>query len=190
MVKENKSVVCPGDFLGVEEEFMPGRNAFEDTQGNVFSAVVGKPVYDQEKRIVSVSRTGRAVATLIAGSTVFGQVRLVKESSVVVMLFSAERNGIKKTIANVMAVLPVSRVARAYVEDLTLFFRVGDIIKARVASATKYGIDLETTYPELGVIKGYCIKCRHELQKTGSGLKCDNCGSLEQRKISSDYGNI
>jgi len=187
---EKQKIVCPGDFLGVEEEFSPGINTFGDSEGNVFSTSIGKPVYDKEKRIVSVARKGRMLKPLSTGATVLGQVQLVKQNSVVIMLFSAEKNGKPEAILTVAAGLPISRVSRSYVEDLSSFFRIGDIVKASVAMVTKQAVDLETTSPELGVVKGYCTKCRNELESAGLNLKCPNCGSIEQRKISKDYGKI
>ena len=72
-------------------------------------------------------------------------------------------------------------------ERLSDLFKIGDILETRVAEVMAYGIDLTTKDPELGVIKGYCTKCRGSLQLFGETLKCVACGNPEDRKISSNY---
>jgi len=85
------------------------------------------------------------------------------------------------------AMLPIRNVSRQYVESLRDNFRIGDLIKAKIARAGPLGIDLTTAEPGLGVIKAFCTRCRHPLHLFGRTLKCLGCGHTERRKVSKDY---
>ena len=61
-----------------------------------------------------------------------------------------------------------------------------DIIKARVID--EKNLKLSTQEDEMGVIKSLCSVCRREMNREGDLLKCPECGNVEKRKLSSDYG--
>jgi exosome complex component CSL4 len=47
---------------------------------------------------------------------------------------------------------------------------------------------LSTAEKELGVMKAQCFNCRTVMVKDNDKLKCPECGRVEKRKMSSDYG--
>jgi len=175
----------PGEFLAAEEEFESGANTFEEN-GNIFSDSVGKISEDKAQRTVSILKE-KELLPLKVGSIVFGKVNLVRSSSVLVEIFAARSEKGRQVSRMTMASLPVRNVAQGYVKQLNEKFRIGDIIKAKVSMVSPYGIDLRTNEPELGVIRGYCTKCRTPLSVFGRMLKCTKCGSNETRKIASEY---
>ncbi len=185
MGKLKKKVVSPGEFLSTEEEFIPGKNTFEEN-GEIFSGSTGLVVEDLKSKEISVKPSSEPVK-IRPGSVIFGRVEVVKDSSVLVEMqnvYGAD----KKVFTSSFAVLPVRNVSRDYVERLRDFFKVGDLVKARVAKILPgNNIDLETNSPDLGVVKAYCSRCRNPLQLFGSSLKCLKCGNTEGRKISKDY---
>lgn len=180
-----KQVVLPGDFLGTEEEFGAGLNAFED-DGKILSDSLGRPVFDQKHKVVSVEKKS-VLKPLEVDSVVVGRVSMVKSNMVMVEVFFAEKEGEKRVIAGSFAVLPVRNISREFVKEPKDMFRIGDLVLAKVAFVSPFAIDLRTNEPELGVIKAFCVRCRNKLSLFGRTLKCQSCGNSEQRKISRDY---
>ncbi len=182
-----KVVVVPGEFLTVEEEFSPGKNTLEDGEGNIYSSKVGETEFNEDRREVEVREKTREISRLTIGSVLYGRVKLVKDSMVLVEALFAEKNG-KEVIPHMpSATLMVSRVSRDYVKSLRDEFKAGDIIKAKVVEVTTFSIELSTAFPEYGVLKAFCSKCRNPLNQHGKELKCLKCGSNEKRKTSADY---
>jgi exosome complex component CSL4 len=184
---QKQKIVLPGEFITVEEEFEAGRNAYEDKDGKVFSAKIGVTEFDEKNRNVSVKEAKRKCIPIDFGTIVIGRVILVKDSVVIISIGEAEKNGEKRIPVHSNAQLLVSNVSRDYVKSLRNEFRIGDIVKAKVVKVTKHSIDLTTSFPEFGVIKAFCTKCRNALQLFGRQLKCTKCGAVEKRKISTEY---
>ena len=186
MIFLSEEITVPGEFLTVEEEFSAGKNTFEDNEGNVYSAKVGIKEFNQNEREVSVKEK-KHVSLIEAGSIITAQVSLVKDSVVVLNVLKTEKNG-KEQVSNFPVVqLMISKVAREHIMNLRDEFKVGDVIKAKVIKVNKFGIDVTTAFPELGVIKAFCSKCRGSLSLFNKTLKCAKCGSIEKRKLSSEF---
>lgn len=181
----SESIVLPGSKLATEEEYAPGKNAFEQ-DGNIYSDSVGKPSYDSKQKLASVTKT-KPLHILERNCIVYGTVTLVKDNFVNVELLYAENADGRVVIPSSHAKLPVRNVSREFIKDLKQSFRIGDLIRAKIASASKLGIDLRTNEPELGIVKGYCANCRTALHRFGNVLKCTACGVAENRKIARDY---
>ncbi len=183
--KLKKKVALPGQLISTEEEFMPGKNTFEDN-GEIFSGSTGLIEEDFKTKEISVKPASEPVK-LRPGSIIFGKVDVVKDNSVLIEMRNVYGMD-KKVIAPSFAVIPVRNVSRDYVERLHDFFKVGDIVKAGVSKILPgNNIDLETNSPELGVVKAFCSRCRKPLHLFGSSLKCLSCGNTEGRKISKNY---
>jgi exosome complex component CSL4 len=76
---------------------------------------------------------------------------------------------------------------RSFVASAKQKFKVGDIVVGLVEKVESWGIDLNTSSPQFGVLKAFCSKCRSALQLEARQLKCTNCKNLEFRKVSSGY---
>ncbi len=176
----------PGDFLSVEEEFMSGKNTFEDNEGNIYSAVVGLKELDEKERVVSVNSL-ISMNKIELGSIITAQVFLIKDPVVVLNILAIEKNGKEQIAAFSNAQLMIANVAREHIKFLRDMFKIGDIVKAKVIKLNKFGIDVTTQYPELGVIKAFCSKCRNPLELYERTLKCPKCGSVERRKLSREF---
>ena len=184
---KKKKIVVPGEMLATAEEYVAGPNTFESNQGDILAVTVGEPLFDEANREVDVKTESRQVLPLETGSIVLGTVDLVKESAVIIYLFEAEKKGVKRVLPETRAALMVSKVSRDYVKDLHDFFKMGDIVKAKVIKLTPYAIDLATDSPDFGVVKAFCTKCKQPLHLFGNQLKCISCGQQEKRKFSKDY---
>tara|TARA_Y100000310_G_C20698559_1_gene827539 strand:- start:1266 stop:1823 length:558 start_codon:yes stop_codon:yes gene_type:complete len=180
-----KKRVIPGDFLSTEEEFEPGQNAFIE-EGSIRSDSIGTVVENTEHRTISVEKT-KNVIPIKKGDIVFGEVGLVRDSSVILYLSTVEADHTKKVLSVTRASLPIRMVSRDYVKHLKELFKIGDLVKAKIAFVAPYGIDVRTDEPELGVIRAFCAKCRKPLQLFGSQLKCLGCGDTGGRKFSTEY---
>ncbi|MBI2598581.1 MAG: exosome complex RNA-binding protein Csl4 [Candidatus Diapherotrites archaeon] len=178
----------PGTFLSYGEEYLPGKNAFEGPEGNIHSSSVGEVVFDEKQKVVSVLEKTRQPELIDVGSIIYGTVGGVNDSKAFVDIFEAQKNGNLRVSGSASAVLMVFNVKEEYVKDLHELFKVGDIVKARVLTVSKFTIDLETkSDPSLGVVKGFCTNCRVPLRQFHNGFKCPNCAMEANRKFSNDY---
>lgn len=180
MSKTKELIVMPGEEISIEEQYGGGKNTFVKF-GKVKSVVLGKVIFDDGQKKVNVE--GKLVQTITINDIVYGKVVKVKDSMVLIELTSAENN---KKITSKESNLPVRNVSTEYISKLDNFFKIGDIVKAKVVGATPLGIDLATNETGLGVIKAYCKECRSELSHSNEKLLCFNCGSQEERKWFSD----
>ncbi len=181
----DKKKVLPGDFLSTEEEFIAGKNAVE-SNGEIYSTVSGEVESDQKTKEINV-QASKPMRALKKGDLVYGRVELVKENSVIITIGELADSEGQRIIGFGRAMLPIRNVSRDYVEKLSDFFKVGDIVKVKVSKLFKDAIDVESQQPDLGVVKAFCSKCRQPLHKFDSSLRCLKCGSGEQRKLSSEY---
>lgn len=185
-VAEKKGPVFPGQFLTVEEEYLPGHNTFEQN-GKIFSSSTGKASFDDERKEVSVHSSHEKLKVIDPATIVIGQVILVKDSFVVMNILEAEKDGEARKVLDPNSTIFVSRVSQSYVKSLYDMFKIGDLVKAKVTEVTPTTIELATNENQLGVIKAFCGQCRQPMMLVSSQLKCKECGSVENRKLSDDY---
>ena len=183
---DKKNLAFPGQFLTVEEEYFPGHNTFEEN-GKIYSAATGKASFDEEHKEVHVNPGAEKLILIDPGTTVIGQVILVKDSFVVMNLLEASKGGERRKVLDPNATIFVSRVSQAYVKSLYDMFKIGDLVKAKVTEVTPTTIELATNENQLGVIKAFCGQCRQPMMLFSGQLKCKECGNVESRKISDDY---
>ncbi len=186
MSTKKPTVVFSGSVLGIEEEYSPGRNAFSDEEGNVVSSVAGVLVEDSSKRTLEVIPR-RSVEPMSIGTEVYGRVVLVTDHAAVIEILSATKGRSIVAVSSSTSAVPVSKCDMSFVKSVREKFRLGDFVKARVATVSPWGVDLSTQATDLGVVKGFCTKCRSELHLFGRDLKCLACGNVEHRKVSSEY---
>lgn len=181
-----EEIVVPGDFLSVEEEFGAGKNTFEDNEGNIFASVVGEKNFNNQNREVSI-KTHKTISQVELGSIVTGKIVRIKDPVVTIEVSKIEKDGKEQVSSFGVVQLMIANVSMDRIRFLRDEFRAGDIIKAKVIRINKFGIDVATKYPEFGVIKAFCSQCRHSLELYERTLKCPKCGSVEKRKLSSDF---
>ncbi len=186
---DNMEPVLPGEFVAYEEEFMPGFGTYSE-EGDIYSSNIGKLEKDVKKREVRVKVNTRIPLFFKRGMTVYGRIAQMTDNIAIVDIIPARVGQFYYIPRSVTHVLPVSEVKRGYVKTLKDEFRVGDIIKAKILSIDQYSVTLTTRAMDLGVVKAFCTRCRHELVKDKNVLKCPNCGNVEHRKISVEYGNV
>ena len=67
-------------------------------------------------------------------------------------------------------------------------FRVGDILRGRVVSLLNSTIHITIEEKEFGVIYATCFNCGGDTVPVNKNVKCIECGVVEERKLTSDYG--
>jgi len=171
-----KNAIMPGETLTTEEEFLAGKNTYAEN-GLIKAATFGNANFNNDTKEVSVE--GKSIETIKEGDIVYGVVSNVKETSIIVDLKKGEGEII---ITTTRAQIPVRNISNEFVSKTRDFYRIGDIIKAKISKISDYGIDLETKGKGLGIIKAYCSKCRHEMTPGQGRMRCLGCGSVEGRK--------
>ncbi len=177
-----EKIVVPGEFICTEEEFAEGKRSYE-SDGKIYSTILGKPEFSKEYRDISV-KGAKNLRNLKRDDLVYGRVTIVRDNSVGIEMLSAEgSSGERIVVGNSFASIMVRNVSQSFVRNLKAEFKIGDIVIAKVDSIKPYGIDLRTNERDLGVVIGFCSKCRARLENAGNEFKCVACGSNEHRKI-------
>ena len=184
---DKNALVFPGSFLATEEEFMPGSNAFGDDNGNVYSNTIGVSSLDSLRHEASVEKISREVKIVERGCIVLGVVAMVKSSAALIDLKEAELNGERRTVHNKNASIAVFNIQNSFAKSVDEFFRIGDLVRARVLDVTPYGVELETKAPDMGVIKAFGVRSRRPLVLVEGNLRDPFTGETETRKISTEY---
>ncbi|MDI6730687.1 MAG: exosome complex RNA-binding protein Csl4 [Candidatus Altarchaeum sp.] len=179
-------MVFIGDYIGTIEEFIPEDGTYVEN-GKIYAAVMGNLKQNNEKKIVFNMKLPR----LRVGSIVLVEITDVRNNSATAKIIKFL--GYKQNVF-VSAGIFVSQISDEYVDKVSSFLGVGDVVKAKIITNEKNLIDLSTK-GNFGVVKAFCKVCRHELilnkEKIGSkSLICPNCKGTETRKIASDYGSV
>jgi len=174
---EAKKLFFPGEAITTEEEYVAGKNTFSD-KGIIKASAIGYAEFNEINKDVKIR--GNTIKKIRTGDIVTGKVMFVKESNAVIELLSAE-NG-KRITGIKTAQIPVRNISTEYISELRKFFKIGDIVRAKIVMNSPLAIDLATNEKGLGVIKAYCSNCRKEMQFQNDKMMCLNCGSVEERK--------
>lgn len=186
-MKESDEYVFPGKFLGTEEEFIAGAGTFVE-EGRIIATVCGK--VRRLNRVISVSSELQTPKKITIGSPVYGRVEELSPQVAFIRLQTTQGLESRQTPIEGYAILHISKIRRGFVENIRDELRIGDIIKAKVVEIRKGEIHLSTIGKDLGVIKAFCFRCRGGLYLSGKILKCERCGSVEKRRISSEYSYV
>lgn len=184
---ETGDFVTPGDELGVEEEFIPGENAFVDG-GIVFSSATGKVEFDTNARKVSVFPTSHLPPRPVRGDTVIGKISFIRGQFAKMDLVAIEGEKRREIPSAPEGAIHISQVQRSYVRDLMGQFQTGDIVRAKVVNTERDPMILSTVDDEYGVILAKCRDCRVPMVLKDKRLFCETCERYDNRKISTVYG--
>jgi exosome complex component CSL4 len=181
-------LVYPGEFIGTEEEYLQGKGTYITQDGKMYAAVMGELHIDSKRR-ATVAPYER-IPEVRVGSVVLGKVSEIFESVAFVDVEASEHNKKKERTITLSGVVPVSEIKMEYVRSIRDELRIGDMIKATVTRITPFRLELSLKGRDMGVVKGFCIMCRHELDLAGRNLKCPNCGHVEPRRLAFPYGKV
>jgi len=183
-------LVLPGDYLGVIEEYLPGEGVKEEN-GELIATQAGRVSIDKEKMEIRVESLTDVPPIPKRGDVVIGRVIDVRPQTAIVEIVRIEgRENDREIATSKLAGVSISQVTDGYVKDMKEEFKVGDIIRALVVSASKSPIQLSTRRADLGVVYALCSKCRTPLVRRGNKLVCPKCGNIENRKLSNMYRRL
>jgi len=180
--------VEPGDVLGVEEELYPGDGVYVDESGFVRAGVLGEATLDLESKTVVVRRLKQPLAPK-PGSSVVGFVTSVRHDIVIVELYglvslSPRVSWLGEFPGTFTGGIPIGQVSGEFIRDIQEYYRVGDVVLARVLNAVS-PYQLTTKPPQYGVIYALCSNCLTPLEPAGQrSMRCPRCGNVEARKVS------
>ncbi len=180
--------VIPGDVLGVEEEFIPGDNAFVDS-GVVYSSATGIVNFDNKARKVFVNPTSNLPPYPEKGDTVIGMVSYMRGQFTKMDIISIEGENKREIPSAPQGAVHISQTRNKYVKNLTSQFQVGDIVRAKVVNTKRDPMILSTVGQEFGVILAKCQECRNPMVARGKRVYCEECDRNEKRKVSKLYGS-
>ena len=179
--------VVPGDRIGVLEEFLPGPGTYVDG-GDLRAANVGFLLLNLTDRRMSVFKPARlkgAACVPRPGAVVIGEAMSTQRTYCLIRIWMV---GSRHLPGFFTGLLHISNVGLR-VKDMFNVARPGDIVRARVISAKNRIRHLSTANKRLGVIYAFCSNCGELLKaRPDKKLFCEACGSVELRKLASDYG--
>ncbi len=179
-------LVLPGEHLSSYEEAEPGQNCYAD-KDEVYAAAVGESSVKEGR--MTIATKGRLLETPTPGMEVYCNVfKASLNNGLLTCVPVSEIDGKGRSLS-FDAVLPVSAIRKGYVEDLRQEVKIGDIIKARVETVTRTGVEVSIMGSKYGVIKAFCSRCRHTMALGADYLfVCDSCGWKDRRKIPQPVG--
>ncbi|MEE8168622.1 MAG: exosome complex RNA-binding protein Csl4 [Candidatus Hydrothermarchaeales archaeon] len=185
---ESKEFVFPGRELGFSEEFIAGDGTYEE-DGKIYANITGSLVVDPEERKISVAPKTSTIPIIKNGDLVIGNIVDVKQQFAIVDILKLK--GIDRALpGSLSGSIHISQVRDSYVSDLSKEIRAGDVVLAKVVNTSSVSIQLATMGKELGVLRAFCYSCNRPVVKLDDKLKCENCGRIEERKLSPDYGKM
>ena len=182
------SFVIPGDVVGVEEEFSPVEGVYVDESGFIRSYALGRVSYDRVSKAVHVRRLRQPLVPR-PGLNVVGVVTSLRHDLVLVELYgvvslSPRVSWVGEFDGVFAGGIPIGQVSGEFIRDISEYYRVGDVVLARVLSPTS-PYQLTTKTPQHGVIYALCSNCLAPLEPVNQrSMKCPRCGNIEARKVS------
>lgn len=178
-------VVFPGEKIATTEELLSGHGTYK-VKGNVVSGILGNVHINRKNMSAEVSPLTKTPEALRNGDIVLVEIKKTTKSMVLVdILHVAGKH--RSFFREKVATIHISNLSREYVSSTSENYRIGDIARAKVIQVHP-SIKLSTVGPDLGVIKSFCVNCRHTLEKKQKDLECPVCGRVDTRKTAKDYG--
>ena len=188
--KKNNEIVLTGQYLGVVEEYLPDKTSTYVRDGQIFATKTGIVSIDKERRAIEIkSHQDENRKTIKINDIVIGTIRFLRLYSVGIS-FATINNKIHFN-SSYFGNIHVSHISHKFIEKIADAFQITDIVRAKVIKEEQNEYSLSTKGNNLGVIHADCSICGSTLEKIGQNrLKCSRCGSTENRKLASDYGNV
>lgn len=184
-VERSGQFVVPGERLAVIEELLSGPGTYASDDGAIYSSTTGQVLVDTFSKTIAVHPRVHLPVMPREGSVVIGQVSSVQDKVATIQIFKVGRRYLSSGFFT--GSLHVSMVSADYVQTMFDAFKVGDIIRAKVASDKNLAYQLSTVDRTLGVLYAFCSRCGFPLVKDRT-LQCQVCKNVEERKLAPDYG--
>ncbi len=174
----SENAIFPGDKIASIEEFEAGYNTFDDGD-MVRAATIGEKDIDKTTRTASVKHP-KLLSIPKVGDTVIGTVVAVMSSMIAVSIDYI--NG-KPTTSKVECVCSTRNIRR---KNIAL---VNDIVTLKIINHLNGTIHATIDEPHLGILLTKCRKCGGRVVPMRDAIKCTECSWIDERKLSSNFGN-
>ncbi len=170
----------PGDQIASIEEYESGDNTFDDGD-KVRSVVVGKPNLDKKDRVASVEKL-KEIGIPKEGDTVIGSVAAVLPSMIALTIQYINGRPIRTKVECVCSTKNIRRKNIALANDLMVM---------KILSHINGTLHATISEPSLGVLYTKCRKCGSAvIQIREDSIKCKECSWMDERKLSTNFGNL
>ena len=173
----NENQKIPGEKIAQIEEYLPGKNTFEDDE-SIRATTIGEINLDSSERLASINRQ-KQITVPNVGDVIIGVVEANLPSMIAIMIKFV--NG--KKMNSDLECICVTRHIRK--KNIAL---AQDVVKAKIISHINGTINATIDEPELGVLFTKCRKCFGIVVKMRDAVKCKDCGWIDDRKLSLDFG--
>jgi len=143
-----------------------------------------KNINQEKDNIQEIFNRIKTKEPIDVGDIVYGIVVSTTEKMAFIDVDCADFN--KVISPSSTGVLFVNQIVGGYLEKVSDLIRKGDVVKARVTEANKFGFRVTTNEPSLGIIKANCSNCKKPLILNTTNnftIKCLNCQAQQTRKI-------
>jgi exosome complex component CSL4 len=184
-----KSPILPGEQVASIEEFEAGKNTYIHS-GSVRSTALGVKVYDFKRRIVKIDQKNSPMLPKI-GDIIIGYIEMLFGNMFSVRILYIND---KKSDAGFSAIASTrlgggGGIGRDRGDRRgRIIFRIGDIVRGRVISLLNSNIHITIDEKEFGILYAVCFNCGGDTVRVNNTVKCIECGSFEERKLTNDYG--
>ena len=167
----------PGEKIASIEEYLPGDNTFEDND-SIRATTIGEVNLNSSERSASINRQTQITVPKV-GDVIIGVVEANLPSMIAIMIKFV--NG-KRVNTNLECICVTRHIRK---KNIAL---AKDVVKAEIISHINGTIHASIDSPELGVLFTKCRKCFGTVVKMRDAVKCKDCGWIDDRKLSTEFG--
>jgi exosome complex component CSL4 len=167
----------PGEKIAQIEEYLPGDNTYED-KDVIRATTIGNINLDSVERLASINRQKQITVPKV-GDIIIGVVEANLPSMIAIMIKFV--NG-KKVNSDLECVCVTRHIRK---KNIAL---AKDVVKVKIISHINGTIHASIDSEDLGVLFTKCRKCFGTVVKMRDAVKCKDCGWIDDRKLSSDFG--
>jgi len=176
--------VIPGEKVAVIEEFSAGKGTYL-LNGEVFSLKLGEVAINLKERVITVNQ--KQVERIPKYNDIItGTVDSAQSNTINVCIDSINGKESKSGFTGMLQVGVDRSGARRSGRRITVC-KAGDIIRARIKSVLNANIHLSIDNADEGVIDTVCSICGGNVTAIREKVKCVECGSIDERKLASDF---
>ena len=169
----------PGDKIGNIEEYISGENTYDDGEA-IRSTVIGSSELDNSERTANVTAQTKISIPKI-NDIVIGTVEAVLGSMIVVSMDFINQRRVHNNVECICQTRHLRKKNSALVKDVVI---------AKIIAKQNGTIHASIDDGKLGVLSTKCRKCFGIVGIMRDAIKCKECGWIDDRKLSSDFGNM
>jgi exosome complex component CSL4 len=167
----------PGEKIALIEEYLAGDNTYEEND-TIRATTIGNIQLDTSERLASINPQ-KQISVPKVGDIVIGVVEANLPSMIAIMIKFV--NG-KKANSDLECICVTRHIRK---KNIAL---AKDVVKVEIISHINGTIHASIDSQELGVLFTKCRKCFGTVVKMRDAVKCKDCGWIDDRKLSLDFG--